>query len=150
MTQLSDGTIRSIPNLITPFVDCQLQPASYDLLLGEWQGPDVLEPGEFRLASTVETVKIPDDLSGSLRGKSSVARLGLIVEAAGFVDPGFEGQLTLELYNMGNKAFVFRRNMPICQIAFFPLDKPAERPYGCETLGSHYQGQTGPTPSWMR
>lgn len=107
-----------------------------------------LEPGQFALGSTVEKVRIPADLVGQLNGKSSWARLGLIVHTtAGFIDPGFEGNITLELANLGSRTIYIPVGVPICQLVFFQMTSPALRPYGSEGLGSHYQGQAGPTPS---
>lgn len=100
----------------------------------------------FWLATTVETVRIPTDLVAQVNGKSSLARQGLIVHTtAGFIDPGFKGQITLELKNVGMAPIPLEAGMPICQLVFFQLSSPAERPYGTEGLGSHYQGQAGPT-----
>ena len=153
---LSDVSIRKLiaGGLIEPIPhDRQVQPASVDLLLGEMATPSIgtspwlLHPGEFRLASTLETVTLPADVAGWVAGKSTLARLGLTVEQAGFCDPGFSGTITLELFNATRDPIVLRREQPICQIAFIRLDQPAERPYGSRGLGSHYQGQQGPTPA---
>ena len=122
--------------------------------LAEWWGGDLtaerteLHNTQFALACTVETVRIPDDLVGQVNGKSSLARRGLIVHTtAGFIDPGFHGQITLELKNVSNTPFHLRAGMAICQLVFMQMTSPALRPYGSEGLGSHYQGQEGPTPS---
>lgn len=69
-----------------------------------------------------------------------------MIEAAGLVDPGFEGELTLELFNMSDEPIVLERKQPICQVCFQWTDTTPERIYG--KAGNHYQGQTGPTPSW--
>ena len=83
-----------------------------------------------------------------LEGKSSLGRLGLQVHStAGFVDPGFDGHVTLELANVANLPITLYPGMKIGQISFLDLDGPAERPYGAGGLGSKYQGQVGPTPS---
>jgi hypothetical protein len=79
---------------------------------------------------------------------SSLGRLGLIVHAtAGFVDPGFRGTLTLEITNFNSVPIVLRPGLPIAQLSFMALDRPAERPYGHPELGSHYHGQTEATES---
>jgi dCTP deaminase len=100
----------------------------------------VLYPGGFLLAGTWETVEIlAPNLVGILCGKSTLARDGLQVEAAGLVDPGWRGMLTLELKNMGPAAMVLRPRQPICQIYFARLGEPASRYYDDPGLGSHYQ-----------
>lgn len=153
---LSDGTIESEVFegglKIEPFNFAQLQPASYDLKLGDIYGQSEykeywLGPKEFILASTLERVALPNYLVGRIEGKSSLARRGLIIHTAGFVDPGFEGQLTLEITNLSDEAQSLIYGMLIAQVAFQQLDRPARRPYGHPDLGSHYQGQTGATPS---
>jgi dCTP deaminase len=152
---LSDVSIRKLlaDDLIEPTPhDHQIQPASVDLLLGAVKrrpvGDDwLLLPGEFKLASTLETVTIPADIVGMVAGKSSLARIGLTVEQAGWIDPGFTGQITCELFNASNQPIRLRPEQPICQIAFIRLDQPAARPYGSPGLRSHYQGQRGPTPA---
>ena len=110
--------------------------------------PYVLEPGQFILASTIENVQIPDDIVARIEGKSSLGRLGLLVHAtAGYVDPGFQGQLTLELSNVAKARITLFYGMRIGQLSFLRLTTPAEHPYGSPKLGSKYQGQIGPTPS---
>jgi dCTP deaminase len=105
-----------------------------------------LQPGDFWLASTVEKVYIPTDLVAQVNGKSSLGRKGLVVhQTAGFIDPGFRGQITLELSNVSQRAIRLTVGMPICQLVFFQMTSPAQRPYGHVGLGSHYQGQQGPT-----
>jgi len=162
---------------IEPFDAGAVQPASIDLRLGEAfrvftrhkygfvdlavDQPDLTEPvsvppgesfalhpGEFALGSTVERVGVPADLVGRLEGKSSLGRLGLIIHStAGYIDPGFEGTLTLELSNVANLPIVLTPGMPIGQISFMRMTTPVERPYGSPGLGSRYQGQVDPTPS---
>jgi dCTP deaminase len=110
--------------------------------------PFVLHPGEFVLGSTLERITLPDDVVARLEGKSSLARLGLVIHStAGFIDAGFDGDVTLELSNVATLPILLYPGMRIAQLAFFPLDKPAERPYGSDGLGSKYQGQSGPTAS---
>lgn len=159
MSTLSDGTIQEIclelnPPLIVPFNEEQLQPASYDLILDhalDFNGLVCefypLAPHEFILGSTMEVVNVPDWLVARIEGKSSLARQGLMVHTAGFIDPGFRGTLTLEITNHSGVVFDLHKGMKIAQLAFQQLDKPAKRPYGHPDLGSHYQGQQGATPS---
>ena len=110
--------------------------------------PFVLHPGEFVLGQTLERVSLPDDLVARLEGKSSIGRLGLLIHStAGFVDPGFSGNLTLELSNVANLPITIYHGMPIGQISFMRMDGPVEHPYGSEETGSKYQGQAEPTPS---
>lgn len=109
-----------------------------------------LEPGEFALGSTVETLAVPSHLCAQVNGKSSLGRMGLLVHAtAGFIDPGFQGQITLELKNLSNHTIVLHKSMPVAQLVFHRLSSPAQRPYGDPELGSHYQHQTGTTRSYM-
>ncbi len=110
--------------------------------------PFVLHPGEFVLGSTFETVSLPDDLAGRLEGKSSLGRLGLLTHStAGFIDPGFDGHITLELSNVANLPITLWPGMKIGQLCLFRLSSAAENPYGSKAAGSRYQGQRGPTPS---
>lgn len=162
---------------IDPWDDKMVQPASVDLRLGDsfrvfhnhhiqsidlaappsdltehvGVGPDgefVIHPGEFVLGRTLEFVEIPDDIVARIEGKSSLGRLGLVVHAtAGFVDPGFSGSLTLEIANFNSVPIVLRPTLPIAQLSFMALDRPAERPYGHPDLGSHYYGQVEATES---
>jgi len=107
-----------------------------------------LHPGEFVLGSTAERIGIPDDLVGRLEGKSSLARLGLVIHStAGFVDAGFDGYLTLELSNVASLPITLYPGMKIGQISFMQMTTPADTPYGSGALGSKYQGQRGPRPS---
>jgi dCTP deaminase len=108
----------------------------------------VIHPGEFVLGTTHEWVELPDDVVARIEGKSSVGRLGLIVHAtAGFVDPGFQGTLTLEITNLTRVPIILWPGKPIAQLSFMALDRPAERPYGHPELGSHYQAQAEATES---
>jgi dCTP deaminase len=108
----------------------------------------VLHPGDFVLGTTYETVEIPDDLVARVEGRSSLGRLAVVVHAtAGFVDPGYRGQITLELSNLGTAPVALRpEEMRISQIVLTELSSPAETPYG-EERGSKYQDQNGPTAS---
>lgn len=110
--------------------------------------PFVLHPGEFVLGSTYESVSLPDDIAARLEGKSSLGRLGLLTHStAGFIDPGFEGNVTLELSNTATLPIYLWPGMKIGQLCFFRLTSPAEHPYGSEKYGSRYRGQRGPTAS---
>jgi dCTP deaminase len=108
----------------------------------------VLHPGEFVLGQTLEWVELPDDLVARLEGKSSLGRLGLLIHStAGYVDPGWKGNLTLELSNVASLPIALYFGMKIGQISFFAMSSPVDRPYGSAGLGSHYQGQSEPTAS---
>jgi dCTP deaminase len=110
--------------------------------------PFILHPGEFALAVTYERVSLPNDIVGRLEGKSSLGRLGLLIHStAGYVDPGWDGALTLELSNVANLPITLYHRMKVSQISFLRLTEPAEAPYGSKAAGSKYQGQVGPTPS---
>ena len=169
---VSEGRIR-----IDPWDEAMVQPASVDLRLGSTfrvfhnhrasaidlrdppsnlteevkVGPDepfVIHPGEFVLGRTQEWVELPDDVVARIEGKSSLGRLGLLIHStAGFVDPGFDGHITLELSNVANLPITIYPRMKIGQISFLRMTTPADRPYGSAGTGSKYQGQRGPTPS---
>src|SRR5947207_10685445 len=163
--------------VIEPFIDACVQPSSVDLHLdvyfrvfrnhtmavidvkenleeltelveGSDEQPFILHPGEFVLGSTTERVALPNDLVGRLEGKSSLGRLGLLIHStAGFVDAGWDGQLTLELSNVANLPITLYPGMKIGQISFMRMTTPADNPYGSGRLGSKYQNQRGPRPS---
>jgi dCTP deaminase len=169
---VEDGRIK-----IDPWDETLVQPASVDLRLGDsfrvfhnhrasaidlrdppqhlteevkvtGDEPFVIHPGEFALGRTMEWVELPDDIVARIEGKSSLGRLGLIVHAtAGFCDPGWKGTLTLELANLTRVPILLYHGLAIAQLSFMALDVPAERPYGHEELGSHYQGQVDATAS---
>lgn len=106
-----------------------------------------LKSGEFILASTNEWFSIPDDLVGHMEGRSSIGRLGVMVHVtAGLCDPGYEGQVTLELKNVSDETVILYPDMRISQMTFTKLTSPAEEPYGDER-GSKYQRQEGATAS---
>jgi len=110
--------------------------------------PFILHPGEFVLGSTLERIKLPDDLVARLEGKSSLGRLGLLIHStAGFIDPGWDGHVTLELSNVANLPITIYPEMKIGQLSFVQMSEPSMNPYGSDGLGSKYQGQQGPTPS---
>jgi dCTP deaminase len=107
----------------------------------------ILHPGDFVLGTTVERVEIPPDLIAHVEGRSSLGRLAIVVHAtAGLADPGYQGQITLELSNLGTAPVALTPGMRISQLTFTELKSPAERPYG-EERGSKYQGQSGPQAS---
>jgi len=111
------------------------------------EGAIKLYPGEFLLAHTVETITLSSRIAARLEGRSSYARLGLIVHStAGFIDPGFTGQITLELSNLAPHPIVLRPGIRVGQICFIPCVSAADVPYGIRE-GSKYQGQTHSTPS---
>jgi dCTP deaminase len=119
-----------------------------ELVEMEEENPFMLHPGEFVLGSTLERVALPTDLVARLEGKSSLGRLGLLIHStAGFVDAGWDGQLTLELSNVANLPITLYPGMKIGQISFIRMTTPADVPYGSAAVGSKYQGQRGPRPS---
>jgi dCTP deaminase len=152
---------------IEPCQDHQVQPASIDLTLAnEWrvyrsdQDPIdmdhakevettrivaseyALQPDELILCSTIEYVDIPHDIQAQVHGKSSLGRLGLLVHVtAAFIDPGFKGKITLEMYNLNTAPIILRAGKPICQLSMTRLSSAAEFPYGHEKLNSKYQDQ---------
>jgi dCTP deaminase len=108
----------------------------------------LLNPGEFVLVSTLESIILPDDIVGRLEGKSSLGRIGLLIHStAGYVDPGWQGHLTIELSNVAKLPITLYYKMKIGQISFLRLTSPVDRLYGAAELGSKYQGQTEPTAS---
>lgn len=161
--------------VLDPFCAELIQPASIDVRLGndfrvfrnsdhvaidpEKHQPDlteqivvadgdafVLHPGQFVLGTTLERISVPDDVLGKLEGKSSLGRLGLMIHStAGYIDPGWDGQITLELSNVANLPILLRPGMRIGQISFERMSSPVDVPYGAPGLGSHYQGQVGAT-----
>ena len=163
--------------VISPFRRNLLQPSSLDLRLGtqfrifrniklpyldvkkrvdnlmelielKKTQPLIIHPREFVLATTVERVKIPNHLVARLEGKSSLGRIGIVIHStAGYVDPGFEGFLTLEISNLANIPIALYPNMKICQMSFQTLSEEPRVPYGHRQLRSKYQNQKGPTPS---
>jgi dCTP deaminase len=144
-----DRYFRTFHNARHPYIDVK-KPMEGLTELVEVSEDDafILHPGEFVLGSTREYVRLPDDLVARLEGKSSLGRLGLLIHStAGYVDPGFEGHLTLELSNVANLPITIYPGMRIGQISFFRLSSPADKPYGSKGVGSKYQGQRGPTPS---
>jgi dCTP deaminase len=167
---LSNKTIKRLlkdRNLeISPLEDIQLQPASVDIRLGNTftmvedtssgvirlseeiryktiqSEKYLLMPGQFVLATTMEYFKLPNDMTASVEGRSSVGRLGLFIQNAGWVDPGFEGEITLELFNANRCAIELHAGRRVGQMVFAQLDQTADEPYR-----GKYQGQKGATGS---
>lgn len=106
--------------------------------------PYVIQPREFVLASILEWVELPNDLSARIDGRSSLGRLGLIIHStAGHIDAGFKGSITMELTNVGNMPILLYPKMRICQLVFEQLSSPAERPYTLKP-GAKYHSQKAP------
>lgn len=167
---LSDKTIRTLLSSgglsIAPLEDSQIQPASVDIRLGNsfsfLKNPGtepvsmagaleyttlssteyVLGPGQFILATTMEYFKLPDNMTAFVEGRSSIGRLGLFIQNAGWVDPGFEGEITLELFNASHTPIILETGRRVGQLVFAQLDRDAENPYR-----GKYQGQKGATGS---
>ena len=144
-----DRWFRLFDNHKYPFIDpAEDQPDLTHLIEVAPDEPFILHPGEFVLGSTFEQVTLPDDIAARLEGKSSLGRLGLLTHStAGFIDPGFSGHVTLELSNMATLPIKLYPGMKVGQLCFFQLSSPAAHPYGSAGVGSHYQGQRGPTAS---
>jgi dCTP deaminase len=144
-----DRFFRVFRNSRYPYIDVKARQEDLTELV-EVEGDEafILHPGEFVLGSTLERVTLPDDLVARLEGKSSLGRLGLLIHStAGFIDPGWDGHVTLELSNVANLPITIYPSMKIGQLSFVQLSEPADLPYGSEGIGSKYQGQRGPTPS---
>src|SRR5882762_5374342 len=144
-----DRFFRVFHNNRYPFIDVKVEQEELtELVEVDGEHPFVLHPGEFVLGSTLERIRLPDDLVARLEGKSSLGRLGLLIHStAGFIDPGWDGHVTLELSNVANLPITIYYGMKIGQLSFVQLTEPALHPYGSAGLGSKYQGQRGPTPS---
>ncbi len=144
-----DRRFRVFRNSRYPFIDVRAdQPELTELVEISGDDPFILHPGEFVLGSTYERVELPNDLVARLEGKSSLGRLGLLIHStAGYVDPGWEGNLTLELSNVANLPITLYDGMKIGQISFQRLSSPAEVGYGAASIGSKYRGQRDPTAS---
>src|SRR6478672_11406554 len=144
-----DRLFRVFRNNRYPYIDVKREQEGLTELVEVEDGdPFILHPGEFVLGSTLERVQLPDDLVARLEGKSSLGRLGLLIHStAGFIDPGWDGHVTLELSNVANLPITIYPEMKIGQISFMQLTEPTSTPYGTSSLGSKYQGQKGPTAS---
>lgn len=114
----------------------------------DWDDYFLLHPQQVVLASTVEVVGLSGRIAARLEGKSSLGRLGLMTHVtAGFIDPGFQGNITLELVNVNNRPIKLYPGMKIGQLCFFEMSSDVDSLYGSVKYGSHYQGQTGPVSS---
>ena len=144
-----DKKILVFRNSTEPFIDLKkdLPDLTEEHIIKNDQ-PFILHPGEFILASTIERIKIPVDIVARLEGKSSLGRVGLLIHStAGYVDPGWDGKLTLELTNVSRLPITLYYGMRIGQISFLKLTTPVNREYGSPELGSRYKGQQDPTAS---
>ena len=167
---LSDQTIRRMLEekslVIEPLEERQIQPASVDIRLGntfsvvEDSSAGIIDlereiryktietdkylllPGQFVLATTLEYIALPEDLTAFVEGRSSLGRMGLFIQNAGWVDPGFRGEITLELYNANRCAIELTAGRRVGQLVFAWMDAPALKPYN-----GKYQGQRGATGS---
>ncbi|MEX1997869.1 MAG: dCTP deaminase [Candidatus Andersenbacteria bacterium] len=106
--------------------------------------PYVIQPDEFVLASVLEWIELPDNISARIDGRSSLGRIGLVIHStAGHIDAGFQGSITMELSNIGMMPILLYPKMRICQLVFEPLSSAAERPY-TQKPGAKYAGKTRP------
>lgn len=161
---LSDKTLKSMiasgELVFTPIDEKSIQPASIDCRLGdhflilESNQMDILTldseiqyreitndfitipPHTFLLATTQEYIRLPNNLTAFVEGRSSIGRIGLFIQNAGWVDPGFEGRITLELYNASSLPIKLQAGKRICQLVFCKMDAAADAPYS-----GKYQGQ---------
>ena len=158
MSNEMDGSLVSLPPMLDPFNDSQVEPASYDVLLGHdflvferddtpvidthnvvditkpvtvsQGGYFLMHPGEFALGRTLEAVNIPNDLVARIEGKSTIGRLGLMIHiTAGYIDPGFRGPITLELYCVHPLPVMIYPGDRIAQLSFHEMSSSPSRPY---------------------
>lgn len=153
--------------VVEPIEKEQIQPASIDIRLGNTFGivedtstgiinleneikyktitsdTYILLPNQFVLATTMEYFDLPDDLTAFVEGRSSLGRMGLFIQNAGWVDPGFKGEITLELYNANRCAIELKAGRRVGQLVFAKMDDKAINPYN----GKYHQGQRGATGS---
>ena len=161
LKMLDDDTLK-----ITPIKKEQVQPASVDIRLGDTfsivedsatgmisleneinyktikTDTYILLPGQFVLATTMEYIDLPNNLTAFVEGRSSLGRMGLFIQNAGWVDPGFKGEITLELFNANRCAIELRSGRRVGQLVFAQMDDFALNPYN-----GKYQGQKGATGS---
>ena len=131
-----DKYFRVFHNARYPFIDVRKPQEDLTELVEVDTEPFILHPGEFVLGSTLERIRLPDDLVARLEGKSSLGRLGLLIHStAGFIDPGWDGHVTLELSNVANLPITIYPGMKIGQISFMQMTEPAATPYGAESIG---------------
>jgi dCTP deaminase len=133
LTYLKKGEIK-----ITPFEPSSLNPAGYDLRSSD---EVVIKPKKYKLTATLETVELGLNVMATLHMRSSLAREGIL---GGFavVDPGFRGQLTLNLHNDGEEDITIQKGEPIVQIVFHKLESQARKGYR-----GLYQNSKGVVPS---
>ena len=133
-----DRFFRVFRNSRYPFIDVKAPMDDLTELVEVDDGePFILHPGEFVLGSTLERIRLPDDLVARLEGKSSLGRLGLLIHStAGFIDPGWDGHVTLELSNVANLPITIYPGMKIGQISFMQMTEPARTPYGSTATSS--------------
>jgi dCTP deaminase len=153
---IADGRLK-----VDPLDENSIQPASIDCRLGDdflvvdensmavltmqteiryrkIAAPEItLPPHSFILATTREYIQLPDDLVAFVEGRSSIGRMGLFIQNAGWVDPGFRGRITLELYNANSLPIRLEAGRRVCQLVFCRMVEPARRPYS-----GKYQGQS--------
>ena len=167
---LSDKTLTKMLEekalIVEPIEKEQIQPASIDIRLGNTfsivedtstgiinleneikyktitSDSYILLPNQFVLATTMEYFDLPDDLTAFVEGRSSLGRMGLFIQNAGWVDPGFKGEITLELYNANRCATELKAGRRVGQLVFAKMDETALNPYN-----GKYQGQRGATGS---
>lgn len=167
---LSDKTLTKMLEektlVVEPIEEGQIQPASIDIRLGNTfsivedtstgiinleneikyktitSDSYILLPNQFVLATTMEYFDLPDDLTAFVEGRSSLGRMGLFIQNAGWVDPGFKGEITLELYNANRCAIELKAGRRVGQLVFAKMDDTALNPYN-----GKYQGQRGATGS---
>ena len=152
--------------IVEPLCEESIQPASIDCRLGthflvvedrnmgtidlnseilyrEYEDDQiVIPPHSFLLATTLERVCLPNNLTAFVEGRSSIGRIGLFIQNAGWVDPGFDGQITLELFNANSLPIRLEAGRRICQLVFCKMDQEALNPYR-----GKYQGQKNTTGS---
>ena len=139
--RLDDEYLQPIPE---EKVDPKKDSPNYEYITGE---KIIIPPHSFILGSTIETVEIPSDIVARVEGRSSIGRLGLTIHVtAGFIDPGFKGNITLEIANLSNNSIVLHKGMRICQIVFEEIEPPTIL-YG--EAGNKYQLQNGVTGSMI-
>jgi dCTP deaminase len=172
---LSDSTLKDYIDsgkiICKPMTPASIQPASIDCRLGDEflivdsnkmtnlsldskvvyrkikSDTITIPPNSFILGTTMEYIEIPDNIVTFVEGRSSIGRLGLFIQNAGWVDPGFKGQITLELYNANSLPIELKAGRRICQFVFAEMDTGAENPYGSHKHSGKYQGQMGTTGS---
>ncbi|MFL2665002.1 MAG: dCTP deaminase [Dehalococcoidia bacterium] len=142
-------TILIFKNSVAPYIDLKNEiPDLTEEVKIKKNIPFILHPGEFALGSTLEKLSLSNDIVSRIEGKSSLGRLGLLIHStAGFIDPGWDGNLTLELANVSRLPITLYYGMRIGQISFQEMTTEVENPYGSEKLKSRYKGQVLPTAS---